>query len=122
MSLYDENEQEETEFDLSGLSEEDRDMLISIVRSQLGDIEIWTNENDEEVVRIPISTAELIKAKVSRSLKRSDLSTQILRLGTEGFVEFLFTMLRPFVENNQSRTKKSDSEKDDNVDVDSRLS
>ena len=114
MSLYDDEQQEETEFDLSGLSDDERNQLISIVRGQLGDIEIWTNEDDEETIRIPKDTAELIKAKVSRSLKRSDLTTQILRLGTEGFVEFLFTMLRPFVESN-SQMKKGDN----NVKMDS---
>lgn len=113
MSLYD-NEPEKTEFDLSGLSEEERDTLISILRNNLGEIEIWTNEEDEEVVRIPKDTAELIKEKVSRSLKRGDLGTQILRLGTEGFVAFLFTMLRPFVE--------TQSQKDDNVGTDSEIS
>ena len=92
----------ETEFDLSGLDNTERDTLITILRENLGEVEIWTNENDEEVIRIPRDTADLIKHKISRSLRRNDLSTQIIRLGTEGFVEFLFTMLRPFLEPNSS--------------------
>ena len=105
MSNNNANQSEENLIDLSGLTEEERTEIASMIQNQFGDNwqTMFSEDVQSEEFTIPPETAEKIKQRFSASLKRGNLGAEALKLGTSGFIEFLKAIMRPVFNSKQSK-------------------
>lgn len=107
-----EETQSSSHIDLSQLSADDRDQIIELIQTEIGEDKYVIDE--DELAFSPKLTEEQaeqirdnLAKNIEKNINRGDLGAQIIRLGTEGFKAFLIAILKPAFGTPQRNTTDS---------------
>ena len=104
-------------FHLSGLSDEEKTLLATLLRSEIDPNEINFNSIDDDEFGTEGSSAppidpefaERLKDRVMKSIQAGDLSAELLRFGTVGLIQACLSLLGPPFSLSSEKEKKKES-------------